>query len=193
MSSLPETLFGQTGGGFMPDMRFGAVIAAAAADEPAARVEDPAEIAFSEGYARGYDDAMAQAQIQAQQDDTARARIETAFERLAETDELRLEQRLRETILALCEHVLAPLAADPDALMNRISKALALLRRTEDERIVRLHPDDLSLVAARLPDTMKVDPDPTLMRGELRVETTEGGLEDGPEQWRRVLSEALGI
>ena len=194
MSSLPEGLFGQSGGGFMPDARFGALVAQQIAEEAAAPpVQDPAEAAFAEGYGRGYQDAMAQARIQAEQDNAARGRIETAFERLAEAEELRLEQRLRETVLALCEHTLAPMTTDPDALTMRISKALSLLRRSEDQRVVRLHPDDLALIAERLPDTTKVDPDPTLARGELRIETVEGGLEDGPEQWRRILSEALGL
>jgi len=194
MSSLPEGLFGQSGGGFTPDARFGGLVAQRIGEGAgASAVEDPAEAAFAEGYGRGYQDAMAQANIQAEQDNAARGRLETVFERLTEAEELRLEQRLRETVLALCEHTLAPMTTDPDALTMRISKALSLLRRSEDQRVVRLHPDDLALIAERLPDTTKVDPDPTLARGELRIETVEGGLEDGPEQWRRILSEALGL
>lgn len=188
MSSLPETLFAP-GGGFTPDIRFGAELAVA---DPV-REHDPAEAAYAEGYARGFDDAAAQAKADAVERDAARGKIETAFERLAESEGLRLEERLRETVLALCEQALAPLAMDPDALADRVAKALALLRRTEDERVLRLHPDDLALLAGRLSDGIKVEPDPTLGRGELRVETAEGGLEDGPEHWRRVLSEALGL
>jgi flagellar assembly protein FliH len=59
--------------------------------------------------------------------------------------------------------------------------------------VVHLHPDDLMLVADRLSDSIRVEPDPAMTRGQLLVETAEGGLEDGPDQWRRALSEALGL
>ncbi len=188
MSSLPDALFAPRGG-FTADARFGAF----AASDNRAVAKDPAEAAFSEGYAQGFEDASAQAMSQAEQDAAARGKIETAFERLAEAEGLRLEERLRETVLALCEHTLAPLATDLDALTTRITRALAALRRSEDERMLRLHPDDLALLAGRLPDGVKVEADSSLARGELRVETAEGGLEDGPEQWRRALAEALAL
>lgn len=188
MSSLPEALFAPARG-FTPDSRFGAVLAGEAS--PAAA--DPAEAAFAEGYARGFEDAAAQARAQAEKEAAARTRLETAFERLAEAEGLRLEERLRETVLALCEHTLAPLAVDLDALNERISRALNALRRSEDERVLRLHPDDIALLAGRLPERVRIEPDPALDRGGLRVETAEGGLEDGPEQWRRALAEALAL
>jgi flagellar assembly protein FliH len=188
MSSLPEALFAPDGG-FTADTRFGVFPASGNRVVP----EDPAETAFSEGYAKGFEDATAKAKSQADQDAAARGKIETAFERLAEAEGLRLEERLRETVLALCEHTLAPLATDLDALTARISRALTALRRSEDERLLRLHPDDLALLANRLPAGVKVEVDPSLARGELRVETADGGLEDGPEQWRRALAEALAL
>lgn len=192
MSSLQDVLCAKAAGGeFMPDARFGALLTYPSEPEPPA--SDHSEKAFEEGYRCGFQDAMVQAQRQAEQDNVARGIIETGFERLSEAEELRLEQRLHEIVLALCEKTLAPLVADPDALTARISKALSLLRRAEDHRVVRLHPDDLALISKRLPDSIKVDPDPTLARGELRIETNDGGVEDGPEQWRRILAEALGL
>jgi flagellar assembly protein FliH len=82
---------------------------------------------------------------------------------------------------------------DPEALTARVAKAAALLRRSIDERLLRLHPADVELLAGRLPDDMRVEADPSLERGELRFETVEGGVEDGPGQWRRALCEALGL
>ena len=189
MSSLPQQLF-EARGGFQPDWRFGDLPPEQSEPEPA---DDPVETAFAEGYAKGLQDATLRAEEHAREADAARAKIETAFERLAEQENIQLERRLRETILMLCENALAPLKTDPDALAGRISTALGLLRRSADERVVRLHPDDLALVADRLSEGIKVEPDSTMIRGQLLVETAEGGLEDGPEQWRRALSEALGL
>ena len=66
-----------------------------------------------------------------------------------------------------------------------------MLARADDERVLRLHPDDLALIAGQLPEGLPVLADPVLERGGLRVETSNGGVEDGPEQWRRAIAEAL--
>lgn len=189
MSSLPVDLF-TSNIGFTPDLRFGGEQESV---EPPVPVEDPLETAFSEGYERGFDAAKLEAEAAAREQDAARARIERAFDHLADTESQELEQRLRETILLLCENVLAPAAIDPDAIADRISRALGLLRRSGDERILRIHPEDLALVADRLAEGIHVEPDPSIGRGDIRVETVDGGLEDGPAHWRRVLSEALDL
>ena len=75
-----------------------------------------------------------------------------------------------------------------DAFLGR---AVAMFSRAEDERTLRLHPEDIALVSDRLQADWKVVPDPTLARGALRVETTSGGVEDGPAEWRRALAEAF--
>jgi flagellar assembly protein FliH len=84
-----------------------------------------------------------------------------------------------------------PLAIDPVGLAARIEAAVGLLRRSQDERRVLLNPEDLALVQARLPDGLVVEPDASVERGALRIETTDGGIEDGPSQWRRILAEAF--
>ena len=66
-----------------------------------------------------------------------------------------------------------------------------MLARADDDRVIRLHPDDMALVAPRLAPDWGVEPDPALERGSLRVETASGGVEDGPATWRRAIAEAL--
>ena len=57
--------------------------------------------------------------------------------------------------------------------------------------MIRLHPDDLAFIAPQLSQDWNVRPDPSLARGAIRVEAANGGVEDGPEQWRRTIAEAL--
>lgn len=189
MSSLPPSISAPSSG-FMPDGRFSGFLAGQLT-KPAE--PDPAEGAFADGYARGFEDGTKQAEAKAALDSVARGRIEQALGRLSDADELRIEAKLRETVLVLCEQTLAPLAADPEAIAMRVNRALGLFRRSEDEKVLRLHPEDIDLLEHRLPDALRVEGDSTLERGELRVETPEGGVEDGPGQWRRALSEALGL
>lgn len=188
MSNLAAAL-STPSAGFKPDARFGGAIGA----DLGMRRPNAAEGAYADGYGKGYEDGVASATAQAEQDAAARTRIELGLGRLAENEEQRFEERLRETVLALCEQTLAPLAVDPDQLANRVSNALALLRRSEDERTLRLHPDDIALIEGRLPEHLRVEPDPAIERGGIRIETPEGGIEDGPAEWRRALTEALGL
>ena len=157
----------------------------------ALEAEDPAAQAFAAGYAQGAADAEAAFSEAIAAQDAARARIELAFGRI-DADLLRdLEARLRETVLALCAPLLGEFAADPAALARRVETAAAMLARAADERVIRLHPEDLALVGARLPEDWHFEPDPGLERGALRIEGVAGGVEDGPATWSRALSEAL--
>jgi len=73
-----------------------------------------------------------------------------------------------------------------------------MFSRADDERLIRLHPEDLALIKPQLPKDWHFFPDPALERGAIRVEARQGGVEgggveDGPAQWRRAIAEALDI
>lgn len=193
MSSLGAlaTLAG-TDSGFRTDTRFALAgpAEAPALPDPIA-IEDPIAVAWAEGYARGLEDARREtAQAEAVAED-ARAALTLSLARLDAELAESLRQRLQDTVLALCEQTLVPYALDPDALAARVERAVAMFARAEDERVIRLHPDDLALVSERLSAEWAVVPDPALERGALRVESQSGGVEDGPAQWRRALAEAF--
>lgn len=188
MSSLPLLALG-TGRGFTPDPRFAASLAKQAEpDEPAT---DPLDEAYGRGRADGFREALALAEARAAEAEAARGRIELALARLDEQHAAELRETLRQTVLVLCEEAVAPLALDEEGLCRRIERAVAMLQRRQDEAVVRLHPDDLALVAERLPPGLAVESDAALERGALRIDTADGGIEDGPRQWRAILAEAL--
>ncbi|MBW8755880.1 MAG: flagellar biosynthesis protein [Sphingomonadales bacterium] len=183
-------------GGFRSDARFsslGAVPYRAAEPQPApqAEPEDPLAIAFAEGYAAGAAQAQAQAAELARADAAASEGLALAFAKLDEAFEQELRQRLRDTVAALCEGAIAPLALDEAMLMRRIERAVSMLARADDDRLIRLHPDDVALLSQRFAADWQIVPDRSLERGALRVETSSGGVEDGPELWRRAIAEAL--
>lgn len=181
------------GGGFRTDARFAPLGEAPPPPAPMPEPEpaDPVALAFAEGFNAGAAEAQAAAARQAQIDAEARERLGLSFARLDKelADELRL--RLRDTVAALCEAAIAPLALDKDMLLSRIEKAVSMLARADDDRVIRLHPDDMAMISDRLLAEWEVQPDPSLERGALRVETSNGGVEDGPEHWRRAIAEAL--
>lgn len=186
-------LFGR--GGFTPDVRFAAPGHAPAAAVPAMPepAEDPVARAFADGFEAGMAEAQATAEAAAIEADAARAKFALSFERLDAELAESLRQKLHETVIALCEETLRPLGLDPAALAGRVERAVAMFSRADDERVIRLNPEDRDLVAALLPPEWTFVADPSLDRGALRVETATGGAEDGPEQWRRDIAEALRL
>jgi flagellar assembly protein FliH len=180
--------------GFRQTARFAPVAAAAPAplaievDVPA---DDPIARAFTEGFAAGIGAAEAEAQSRADTEALAREGLALSIQRLDHDLQEELRLRLRDTVAALCEAAIAPLAIDEAALMRRIETAVSMLARADDERIIRLHPEDIGMLSPQTSMDWQIVPDSTLERGSLRVESANGGVEDGPAVWRRAIAEAL--
>ena len=175
--------------GFRSDLRFSPLLSDHA--PPEAEPHDPVALAWTQGHAAGEEQARAQVQRDLLAEATARKGLELAFARLDNELAETLRQRLRDTVAALCEAALAPLTLDEAALRMRIERAMALFQRADDERVLRLHPDDVALVSDKMASDWRIEPDPSLARGALRIETVNGGVEDGPAQWRQAIAEAL--
>lgn len=189
MSSLPVDLL-RSRGGFSRDTRFSSMLASVSngGGDPK---PDPVIEAYERGFAEGSAHAREAALRAEREREAQRGAIELAFARFDESSETELRERLRQTVLALCEATIMPMAIDQEGLAARVEKATGMLQRAHDERRVLLNPEDLALVRDRLPSGLEVEPDPTVERGGLRIETVDGGIEDGPAQWRRILAEAF--
>lgn len=193
--SLPDALAAPSG--FRADTRFCDLSPRdpeptprpSAKEEPEA--PDPADEAFAQGFAAGYEQAQGEARAKAEEDAAARERLALSLQRLNADLEEELRTRLRQTVEALCEAAIAPMALDTDALVRRIDRAVSMLARADDDRVIRLHPEDLDLISQRLSAEWQVDADPRLERGTIRIETINGGVEDGPATWRLAITEAL--
>lgn len=193
MSSFAALVGREAGRGFREDTRFVRHVGGAPRlpAEPVEQPQDPVELAFTEGFAAGTESAQAQAAQQGREDTEAAQKLGLSLTRLDAEMAEELRQRFVDTVMALCEATLAPFALDANALATRVGRAVAMLSRADDERVIRLNPEDLKLVAGKLDQQWSVQADPALTRGELRVETANGGVEDGPAQWRRALAEAF--
>lgn len=189
--SLSLAALGRSGRGFARDTRFDSPFERLGNDPAPDTMPDPVEDAFARGYAEGAEAGAAAARAEMAVADAARHRIETALARLDASETEAFAQRLKDTVIALCDAVLGEAAIAPDSLARRVATAVAMFKRAADERVIRLHPEDLALVHGRLPEDCHCEPDPKLERGAVRVETAGGGVEDGPAQWRAALDEAL--
>ena len=147
----------------------------------------------AEAYRAGYEEGKAAAQAEAEATMAAerahRGAIELAFARFDEESQRLLRDRMTATVHALCEEAIMPLALDTQGLARRVDAAAAMLQRKHDQRVVHIHPDDLALIEGDIADDISLVSDPSVERGGLRLETEDGGVEDGPRQWRRALAE----
>ncbi len=184
MSSLPFAELGASAG-FQFDPRF------SPGPSQAPAPGDPLAEAWAAGRTAGFDEARDAAQMQATAECAAAAKITLTLARLDADQTEQLRQKLTATVTALCEASIAPLALDKAALARRVATAAAMLARADDDKVLRLNPDDLNSIAKQLPEDLEVLEDPALERGALRFETASGGVEDGPAHWHRAIAEAL--
>ena len=184
MSSLPFAALAERTG-FCSDARFSG---SRPGDEEQV---DPLQQAWDEGYAAGLTEARAEAEMHAAEQAEALGRLQVNLGQIDAEMQERLRQRLLATVTALCEASLAPLALDGDALRRRVEKACAMLVAAEGEKVLRLHPEDVILIKKHVPQTYVIKEDESLERGALVIEAGHGGIEDGPEVWRRAIAEAL--
>lgn len=180
--------------GFRLDARFAVVEAALSPEpepEPAPEQEDNLSPTYADGFAAGIAKAQAEAAELARMEAEAREALALSFKRLDREMVQELEFQLLEIVTALCESAIAPLALDQESLLKRVKRAASMLARTEDQRTICLHPDDFAFVSPQLRNEERLRPDPSLPRGTIRVLSPNGGVEDGPEQWREIIREAI--
>ncbi|MEP5576757.1 MAG: FliH/SctL family protein [Erythrobacter sp.] len=146
------------------------------------------EQAFADGEQAGR--RAAQAQLDAQNEHVRQLRL--SFRELDQAALDTLAMALQETVLALCEQAMAPYAVDEEALRDRCAKAAVRLGSAASDCKLRLHPQDISLLGEDFADQWQVEPDETIQRGGLRLESADGEVRDGPQEWRRAIAAALG-
>jgi len=158
---------------------------------PAEPAVDPVAQARTEAYAQGWADAQAAAAAEAAQNAAAHEALHIGFARLDAALAAQSAAWLAETVAALCEATLAPLALDREGLAARAIRAVEALADAEGTLTLRMNPDDHALVAPLLPADWSFRADPTLARGVLAVSGVEGGLIDDPADWPRTIRAAI--
>lgn len=151
----------------------------------------PADEALAEAYDRGLEAGLAAANKEAECQKSADRTLKLAFTALDSAARDSLCTELEETVLSLCEAVLAEHALDREALSRRCLEAANRFGEAAARCILHVHPEDAPALEAELRDTFQVHPDETLERGSLRLEGPDGLLSDGPAEWRRAIALAL--
>jgi flagellar assembly protein FliH len=179
--------------GFAADSRFGRGAPSPAGNTSAQEpLPDPLEEAFARGAEEGEARARAAYEIKLAELEARYAGLgcELAEQAIDEGD--RLRSMLRETVAALCEQAVAPFALDHELLARRVEKAASMLMRAADERRIRLNPADKEAIEGLVAPGLVLEEDPSLSPGCIRIETEDGGIEDGPPSWADAIRSAVG-
>lgn len=184
----------ERGGGFRPDGRFSGDALVAPQPDNLRAEEDAAHEAqrslreaFDAGLAQGHSDAREQVAAER----AAHNKLRLSIARLDEASRRELADKLAQTVTALCEATLGPLALDRDALQRRCLIAAGTLGETQDVLELHLHPEDIFSLDPAFAAGWTIVPAPHFERGTIRIEGAEAGVTDGPQEWRAALEAAF--
>jgi flagellar assembly protein FliH len=96
------------------------------------------------------------------------------------------------TVERLVTELVCTMPVEQTWLSERIDKAMTCLSEADAARTLWLHPDDMALLGdAELP--LQLQPDPGLERGALRIDCSNGWIEDSRSLHLEALRTTLGI
>ncbi|WP_197409549.1 FliH/SctL family protein [Erythrobacter sp. YT30] len=193
---LPDWLAAmQTTGEFSDMSPFSRKRDGASPAEKASPLSEPEPAQQQTEYDRGFvagdaaGRAAAHAEMAAEKDQRTALRL--AFRELDQAAMDTLASELADTVMALCDAALEKHAADPEALIERAREAARRLGLAAASCTLHLHPDDIETLDKGALSGWQIEADPTLQRGSIALVGEEGGVRDGPAEWRRAIAAAL--
>jgi flagellar assembly protein FliH len=168
----------------------------AAADRALAEGEQPAaEDALRRAWEAGFESGVAMerrlTRETSSQDRELLGQMRDEIKLINDDSVKMLENRLRETVLALCRRAIDDYSVSSERLTARIQAAVKQLASGHNEKTIEVNPGDLEMLRSAAPSEWTLVANAELARGAIRVATPEGGVEDGPDQWKQALEEAI--
>lgn len=152
---------------------------------------EPVAAARAAGYAEGLAAGRSDAEAASAEHAALLQQVSKALAKGAHFDRERMAGHLRQTVLHLVTRMIGDVGIAPDVLTARIAAATDLLADSNGSAILRLHPDDMSMVEGLLPTTIFPIADPNVARGGYVIESASTVVEDGPDLWLEQLAEAI--
>ncbi|QHL90169.1 flagellar biosynthesis protein FliH [Sphingomonas changnyeongensis] len=172
----------------MGDGRFGPRPADPSPAPPPAACDN--EAIRAEAYAAGLAAGRAEA-AEAGATGAALTAIADRLAAMATLQHARLAERLRATVLHLTAQIVGEAVPPAELTAARIAAAAALIVDRTAPAGLRLNPEDAVAIGDHLPHGLAVTGDAALARGAFVIETRDGEIMDGPDQWLARLHAAL--
>ncbi|CAN5249635.1 hypothetical protein BH10PSE13_BH10PSE13_08760 [soil metagenome] len=141
---------------------------------------DPVEQASQEGFVAGFQEGERVIREAYEADDAARRALTDAIAQLSGMGEGTLAALLSQSVLRLVTQIVGEVPIDEERLAWRCAAVAACIDPDEGKATLEVNPADLPLIdAATL--TVALAPNPEIARGCVRLATSEGWIEDGPD------------
>ncbi|MFM7350200.1 MAG: FliH/SctL family protein [Erythrobacter sp.] len=156
--------------------------------DPAA---DPQAEALARAYAEGEAAGRASAAAEAAGHASRHRALRLTFRALDEAALAVLAEDLAATVMTLAEGVFGEAAVDRAGLLARCQAAARRIGGAAESLALHLNPADIDMLGDESLEGWRIVPDPSLLRGALRIESPEGTVGEGPEEWRRAIEAAV--
>ena len=153
-------------------------------------VADPVEAARTAGFDEGYAAAVAAMQEKSARDHALLAGVAASMG-VGAVDRAMLAEQLRRTVLTLVTRIVGEVGVSADLLASRVEAATDCLADANESAMLRVHPDDVALLAGRVPATVFPVGDAAVARGSFVMEAASTIVEDGPAMWLEQLEAAI--
>lgn len=97
-----------------------------------------------------------------------------------------------ETVYRLVSDIVGQVEIDRECLARRASAAVAIIAECDNARILYLNPDDVALLDG-FETSLTIVADPSLPRGDLRIDCSAGWIEHGTSLYLEALRSELGL
>jgi flagellar assembly protein FliH len=147
--------------------------------EPEPQV-DPLEQASQEGFVAGFHEGERLTREAFEADDAVRRDLTAAIGQLAGVGEGALSAMLSQAVLRLVTQIVGEVPIDEAMLAERCAAVAACIDPDDGKAVLEVHPLDLPLIDAGSIG-VALSPNGAMARGSVRLATSEGWIEDGPD------------
>jgi flagellar assembly protein FliH len=151
--------------------------------------EHPAAV---DHYGQGFDDGRKAAE---EAFSVERAALLSLFEKanaLQPEPSEELALLIGETVYRLVTDIVGQVEIDRDCLIRRASAAAGLVAECDNARTLSVNPNDVPLLEG-LETTLTISGDPSLSRGDVRIDCSAGWIEHGTSLYLEALRSELGL
>jgi len=141
---------------------------------------DPVEAAAQEAFVQGFQEAERITREAMERDNEARVALAAAIQQLAQAGEGTLAALLSEAVIRLVTQIIGDVPIDAAMLKARCEAVAACIDSDESRAVIEVNPEDLPLLEMEQIG-VALAPNAELPRGSVRLATSDGWVEDGPD------------
>lgn len=141
---------------------------------------DPIEEAAQEAFLQGFQEGERLTRETMEQDNAARLELADAIALIAQVGEGTLATMLSQSVIRLVTQIIGDVPIDEDVLKARCEAVAACIDGDDARTVLEVNPQDLPLLEMeQMGVALAASPD--LPRGSVRLATSDGWVEDGPD------------